>query len=760
MTRRLSLRRPRLGARWSVMVAGASLLAAVGFVLVQPLLQAQGTGFVGPTSSQPLALSASGEFLAAVNPDNNSVSFFDLRANANLRVATVPVQVEPNGVALMPNGLKAYVANTVSGTVSVIKLNIANGVVNKPSKHIKVGTEPISLVLTPNGQRLYVANQNSGNISVIDTATDTVIATIGSVAFPRGLAVTNDGDADDLDEKLLVTSFFPILVRGKIDGADDAKVGVVQVFSTATNAFFGDVFVNPLADTGFNAQGDALARIPPGPNKIFPTGAYVNQLNNIAIHNGFAYLPNTGASPNGPVLFDVNTQSLLAAINLTTNSDANLTINMHKAVGLQTDIPKRFITQPWAMAFKHNADEGYVVSAASNIVVKLTIDPATGAPTVVVDPAGGLTRVREIPTGSNPRGIVINTADTRAYVFNYVSRSISVIDLTGATEQVVATMASAALPTPGTLADTIQIGKELYNTSVGVFDPASPGGPVITGRMSNNGWGSCAACHPNGLTDQVVWIFPAGPRRTIPQHADFDPSDPNRLQMRALNWSANRDELEDFESNIRAVSGGQGLIVLADGITPDANVNDFTPLANANRIQLKVRGVNAWDAIKAFVQFGIRAPISPVSKTDPDVVAGRALFTAANCQQCHGGASWTTSRVRFTPPPGAGVVVAGQIIGELRQVGTFDPTAFNEVRQNAAPPLGADGFVPPSLLSSFSFETPAFHNGQAPNFTFVLDNVTHRSAGTAGVDTLANPSDRSKIVAFLRSIDAATAPIP
>ena len=49
----------------------------------------------------------------------------------------------------------------------------------------------------------------------------------------------------------------------------------------------------------------------------------------------------------------------------------------------------------------------------------------------------------------------------------------------------------------------------------------------------------------------------------------------------------------------------------ADGVTPDPNVANFRPLASANRIQLQVRGVNAWDAIKAYVQFGIRAPISP-----------------------------------------------------------------------------------------------------------------------------------------------------
>ena len=78
----------------------------------------------------------------------------------------------------------------------------------------------------------------------------------------------------------------------------------------------------------------------------------------------------------------------------------------------------------------------------------------------------------------------------------------------------------------------------------------------------------------------------------------------------------------------------------------------------------------------------------------------------------------------------------------------------------ARAPLGANGFVPPSLLSLHAFPETFFHNGSAASLDEVLNNVTHRSAGTSGVDTLTNPADRMKIVRFLLSIDAATAPIP
>lgn len=724
------------------------------------------TRFAGPTSSQPLALTADSDFLVVANTDSNSITFFDLRNDRNRKLAEVPVQLEPSSVAFMPDGSKVYVANQFSGTVTVMRTNLANGAIGRPL-HLAVGKEPAALVLTPNGRKLYVANSRSNSISVIDTATDTVTKTIFGVGpEPRGLAVSNNGDASDSDETLYVTQFLSLTLAGKVDGADDAKAGHVTLVSTGSDSVVGQVAVNPIADTGFKALGDALARIAPGDpgnpaNFSFVTGAYPNQLANVAIKGGFAYLPNTGASPNGPVRFDVNTHSLLAVIDRGTRLDAGRTVNLHRAVAAQANPDRLFVTQPWAIAFKNLADEGYVVSAAGDHLVKIAVDPVTGAAAVQGNPLDP-TRILQIKVGKNPRGIVINAADTRAYVLNYISRSVSVIDLGSVPERLLANLPSSRLPTPGTLADKIHIGKELYNSAIGEFDPPPGSTMPITGRLSNQGWGSCAACHtPAGLSDNVVWIFGSGPRRTMPQHADFDPSVADRSRIRALNWSAERDEQEDFELNIRAVSGGMGLIVGADGITPDPAVVNLTPQASAGLNQLKVRGVDAWDAIKAFVQFGIRAPLSPVSATEPDTVAGRALFIAANCQQCHGGPQWTSGRVRYTPPPsGAVSIIGGQVVGELRQVGTFDAAFFNEVRANSGPPLGTSGFVPPSLLSIHAFPQGFLHNGAASSLADVLNSVTHRSAGTSGVDVLSNPADRAKIVRFLLSIDASTAPVP
>src|SRR6185503_5989966 len=78
------------------------------------------------------------------------------------------------------------------------------------------------------------------------------------------------------------------------------------------------------------------------------------------------------------------------------------------------------------------------------------------------------------------------------------------------------------------------------------------------GRMSSESWGACIVCHPNGRSDNVTWMFDAGPRQTIPLDGMFNKSDP--VDQRILNWSAVRDENHDFELNTRGVFGGRGLI--------------------------------------------------------------------------------------------------------------------------------------------------------------------------------------------------------
>src|SRR5581483_4980453 len=536
----------------------------------------------------------------------------------------------------------------------------------------------------------------------------------------------------------------------------------VTVLSAADSHVVTEIALNPIAETGFLANGDALNHVAANPDPtVFtvPTGAFPNMLNSIAIKGTHAYIPNNAASPNGPVRFNVNIQPLLSVVDLTTNQEGQSngrtqTINMNR--GINFEPPGRvFLAVPWAIAFKHNANEGYVVASSSNIVVKVNLDdsgtPTINAPASAGDP-GSIVRV---PVGQNPRGIAINAGDTRAYVMNEVSRDVSVIDLTS--NKVIATVQSSDLPAAGTQEATVLLGKAVFNSSTGINLPQLGSLGTLPTRLSSEGWSSCFGCHPFGLTDGVVWIFASGPRRTLPLNGTFAPGDSTDIKI--LNHSGIFDEVQDFELNIRNVSGGQRLITMADGTTPDPNVTAFTP-PNTGRSQ-------HLDALALYIALGIRTPNSPLGEVDPnspdgqDIAYGRQLFDQAHCATCHGGPGWSSARHKGValPPAAADVSSTGELTRFLKKVGTFDTNAKNEIRATGAAPLGANGFVPPSLLGAFALG-PYLHNGSALTFDNVLENVTHRSAGTNGTDTLPDARDRAALVEFLKSIDSSTDPFP
>ena len=72
------------------------------------------------TRSSPIAITHSDDFVWSVNPDNDSVSVFQVADDENTKVAEITVGKEPWCVAITPDDAKAYVTNMASGTVSVI----------------------------------------------------------------------------------------------------------------------------------------------------------------------------------------------------------------------------------------------------------------------------------------------------------------------------------------------------------------------------------------------------------------------------------------------------------------------------------------------------------------------------------------------------------------------------------------------------------------------------------------------------------------
>ncbi|HET6202588.1 MAG TPA: hypothetical protein VFI25_07270 [Planctomycetota bacterium] len=539
----------------------------------------------GHLQSSPIALTHDDQRLVSVNPEARTVTVFDVSAPVPLKLAEIKVGREPSSVVVERNDARAFVTNAFDGTVSIVDL------VNlRPRGKIRVGVEPTAAALSPNGTRLYVANAASNSVSVIDATLlkPVLVATIdlsGFGASPRAIAVTDDGDADDTDETVFVPLFFAGLAPGKTsleEGQDDQREGRVVAIDAATNtplAAPNPVELAPQAVTGFNANGrlapagpGLTPAVPPTNPQTFttPTGCFPNQLASIAIHpDGVrAYVVSTAASPNGPLRFNSMAQGLVSLFDTASRVEVTAPqtdptvrrtapLNLNQGINLATTpAPRLFLTNPVAMAWRPDGSDAWIAVQQANAVVRLTVD-AGGIPTIDAPLAAGpsaIVRVDlespgglELP-GKAPRGIAINSNGSRAYVFNFISRSVTAIDISTPTAPtIVGTALASALPEPGSPEESAHLGAELFTSGRGP-----------NGRMSSEAWGACVVCHPGGRTDNVTWMFDAGPRQTIPLDGMFNKKAPH--DQRILNWSGVRDENQDFELNTRGVFGGRGLI--------------------------------------------------------------------------------------------------------------------------------------------------------------------------------------------------------
>jgi YVTN family beta-propeller protein len=674
--------------------ARALWAACLALAVLQPrLVSAQNWG--RPTYSSPIAVSRDDRLVWVVNPADDSVSV--IRPDTNVRIAKIGVGDEPQSIALTPNGQYAYAANAAGNSVSVIRINDpAWGTFSaEVITNFITGAEPWNIVTSPDGDRVFVANSGQDTITVIDTADQSIIGHVNlrDAPFnggfdrhfqPRGLAVTEGS------RRLYVTRFLSFTQPGGRQGDDLGKEGLVAVLDIDTSSSdindYQPARAVTLAPqiTGFRFPG---LTNPPAPD----TFAFPNQLQSVVIRGDQAFLPNIAASPSGPLRFNLDTHAFVSVISgVNGNMPADTpgkSFNLHLAARDPESGKRRlFFANPWAIAFttQSGAGNAYIVSAGSDLLVKMNV-AADGDLTSTVD--GDTTRYIDlndpenpatsgVNAGKNPQGIAITSDGTRAYVANFVSRNVSVVDLT--TDSVIATVQTSDLPEPGSQGETNLVGAEVFFSSRGNFDPVPGGTNSVRDRLSSEGWQACASCHFKGLTDGVIWQFAAGPRKSVPLNATFNPH--NRNQQRVLNYSAIFDEIEDFELNIRGVSGPGNLATPINGNALDPNhglligdngdlnvapsaINAFA-LPNANRPQLTVtlpgstNPVPALTAMREWIRFAVRTPNAPLpgfpGSHPPDFITeGRTLFAQAGCANCHGGQNWTVSIKDFNSPPPA-----------------------------------------------------------------------------------------------------------
>ncbi len=280
--------------------------------------------------------------------------------------------------------INAYVAST--GNTSVLTIDTATNTVTASVS----GAGNRVVTLSPDGKFIYATQFNG--IAKIDTATNSIVASVATGLIPIGIAVTHDGatayvaNNNSLTNSVIdtatmtVTSTIPSLGPSAMTMTPDGTsvwlsdaFGVVSVIDTATST----------VSTTF-PLGTAPASI-----AFSPDGA-------------FAYLANFGA--NSFTVLDTTTHTVVATV----------------PVG----------NRPFYVALTPDGAFAYVANLLSNTVS--IIDTATN------------TVAATVPVGGFPRAIAFTPDGASAYVTNFNDNTISVIDTV--TQAVVSTFPAGSRP--------------------------------------------------------------------------------------------------------------------------------------------------------------------------------------------------------------------------------------------------------------------------------------------------------------------------
>ncbi|MFO0577330.1 MAG: di-heme oxidoredictase family protein [Polyangia bacterium] len=534
-----------------------------------------------PRQAQTLALDASGQRLAVVNPEADSLSILDVEARQLVReiplgprpVAGPDGRFEPRhaprGVDLSPDGRLAYVACQGSGRLLTVDVESAAVVQELP-----LGAEPVTALVHPSGEALYVALYQSGEVVrlplVRGLPDETGALRRRTTDRPFGLSLDGAG------QRLYVTRF--LLTPG------------LDVLDAAT--------LMPQAQAG-------LDEVKPRGNKLLahgvPRGVY-----------GAAVRP----GPAGEVWLP----HLLLAVDvaqpeLDFESTVFPTVSLRGAAGeaipggtLSTDsrLPKidgafaDVVSGPRAIAFTPDGSLALVVNMSSEDVLVIDAERRVQAQLL-----------RPLP-GDLPEGIVVSPDGRRAFIDQRASGDVAVLQIaepgaaaSGSDRVRLEPQAIPRLAAGDPMPAELRLGQRLFYSANSAEFP-----------ITKNFWVACSSCHLEGRSDGVTWLFATGPRDT-PSNAG------GTLGTGFLMRNATRNQLQQYDETIRIEQGGDfDLTRPADKRLLDAlsnYVDRAVPLPRSPEIDARTGELSA------------------------AAQRGQAVWSKLQCERCHGGPRYTDS---------------------------------------------------------------------------------------------------------------------
>ena len=266
---------------------------------------------------------------------------------------------------------------------------------------------------------------------------------------------------------------------------------------------------------------------------------------------------------------------------------------------------------------------------------------------------------KHLQLGNNPRAVRVSPDNETVYVYNALDFNVVAYD----TENLERVGTVTVCENP--LGKQVLEGKKLFYSAL----------QPMVGRR----WISCSSCHPDGDADGRTWHNPEGLRNTQ--------SFAGMAWTHPIHWSADRDEVQDFEHTIRGkLMQGRGLIE-----------GPVQPQLGAPNAGLSPR----LDALAAYSN-SHKFTLSPYARggLSEGAERGRTLFASAEtrCATCHSGPFYSDSR----PAAPAKIV--------RHDVGTGE--------QDDTEKMGP-AYDTPTLLGLYR-TAPYLHHGKALNLRDVL----------------------------------------
>lgn len=540
-----------------------------------------------PTQSSTLAIGddPDGRRLWVVNPDAHTVSVLDADTGTKLAEHSTGAGSNPRSIARDASG-RYWVS--CHGT-DQLRVLMPDGSLHTTIT-LPYGAAPFGIAPSPNGQSLFVTLHGSGRLLRYSAASPAA-APVARDTFPtpRALAVSADGS------RVLVTRF--------ISSELEAEIG--EFAGTSPDLALTRTFRLSSANT--IDGGDRAAGVPNylAGIAISPDGtraAIVSKQDNI--QRGLLY----GVSD---LTHETTVRAVVSFLDLISNQEIRDT---------RRDFDNS--ESPSAVTYSPLGDTLLVALQGNNRVAAidaLSLAPVSGYNTTGSTETSPAVISFELDTGLAPQGLLVDGASKRLFTQNFMGRSVSVrdagplLDENRTTLPLLATTETVAVEP---LAANVLLGKQIF------YNAADP-------RMSADSYISCASCHVDGGSDGRVWDFTGrgeGLRRTT------DLRGRSGMVHGNVHWSANFDEIQDFEHDIRGPFGGTGFLPLTPGQFASQHPSPATGKAGLS---------SELDALAAYVRsLGPEsAPRSPVRNPNGSLsaaaLAGRAVFNAQSCTSCH-----------------------------------------------------------------------------------------------------------------------------